>query len=52
MTQMTPQEIVHELNKHIIGQDAAKRAVASCAIAGVASKWPSRCAAKSPPRTF
>ncbi|MBV8046965.1 MAG: ATP-dependent protease ATPase subunit HslU [Paludibacterium sp.] len=28
MTYMTPQEIVHELNKHIIGQDAAKRAVA------------------------
>ncbi|BAK78701.1 heat shock protein HslVU, ATPase subunit HslU [Pseudogulbenkiania sp. NH8B] len=28
MTQMTPPEIVHELNKHIIGQDAAKRAVA------------------------
>jgi ATP-dependent HslUV protease ATP-binding subunit HslU len=28
MTQMTPQEIVHELNKNIIGQDAAKRAVA------------------------
>lgn len=28
MTQMTPQEIVHELNKHIIGQEAAKRAVA------------------------
>ncbi|WP_293760368.1 ATP-dependent protease ATPase subunit HslU [uncultured Aquitalea sp.] len=28
MTQMTPQEIVHELNKHIVGQDAAKRAVA------------------------
>jgi ATP-dependent HslUV protease ATP-binding subunit HslU len=25
---MTPQEIVHELNKNIIGQDAAKRAVA------------------------
>jgi ATP-dependent HslUV protease ATP-binding subunit HslU len=25
---MTPQEIVHELNKHIIGQDAAKRSVA------------------------
>tara|TARA_R110002110_G_scaffold65206_4_gene179961 strand:+ start:45810 stop:47153 length:1344 start_codon:yes stop_codon:yes gene_type:complete len=25
---MTPREIVHELNKHIIGQDAAKRAVA------------------------
>jgi ATP-dependent HslUV protease ATP-binding subunit HslU len=25
---MTPREIVHELNKHIIGQDAAKRSVA------------------------
>jgi hypothetical protein len=23
---MTPQEIVHELDKHIVGQDAAKRA--------------------------
>ena len=28
MSQMTPQEIVHELDKHIIGQDDAKRAVA------------------------
>ena len=28
MTQMTPREIVHELDKHIIGQDRAKRAVA------------------------
>ena len=28
MTQMTPQEIVSELDKHIIGQDDAKRAVA------------------------
>jgi ATP-dependent HslUV protease ATP-binding subunit HslU len=28
MTLMTPQEIVHELNKHIIGQDKAKRSVA------------------------
>src|SRR5947208_13467961 len=25
---MTPSEIVHELNRHIVGQDAAKRAVA------------------------
>ena len=25
---MTPREIVHELNKHIVGQDRAKRAVA------------------------
>ena len=28
MTLMTPREIVHELDKHIIGQDKAKRAVA------------------------
>lgn len=28
MTVMTPREIVEELNKHIIGQDSAKRAVA------------------------
>lgn len=28
MSQMTPQEIVHELDKHIIGQHSAKRAVA------------------------
>ena len=27
MSQMTPREIVHELNRHIIGQDDAKRAV-------------------------
>ena len=28
MTAMTPQEIVHELDKHIVGQNDAKRAVA------------------------
>ncbi len=28
MSMMTPQEIVHELDKHIVGQDRAKRAVA------------------------
>ncbi|MCP5149346.1 MAG: ATP-dependent protease ATPase subunit HslU [Ectothiorhodospiraceae bacterium] len=28
MSQMTPREIVHELDKHIVGQHAAKRAVA------------------------
>jgi len=28
MSQMTPQEIVHELDKYIVGQDDAKRAVA------------------------
>ncbi|MCX7891030.1 MAG: ATP-dependent protease ATPase subunit HslU [Burkholderiales bacterium] len=28
MSSMTPQEIVHELDKHVVGQDKAKRAVA------------------------
>src|SRR5690554_7746067 len=28
MSAMTPREIVHELNKHIVGQQEAKRAVA------------------------
>lgn len=28
MSTMTPREIVHELDRHIVGQDAAKRAVA------------------------
>ena len=28
MSNMTPREIVHDLDKHIIGQDEAKRAVA------------------------
>src|SRR5260370_34053345 len=28
MSSMTPQEIVHELDKHIVGQTRAKRAVA------------------------
>jgi ATP-dependent protease Clp ATPase subunit len=28
MSNMTPREIVHELDKHIIGQQDAKRAVA------------------------
>ncbi|MGJ0485625.1 MAG: ATP-dependent protease ATPase subunit HslU [Methylomicrobium sp.] len=28
MTQMTPKEIVHELDKHIVGQSSAKRSVA------------------------
>jgi len=28
MSEMTPREIVHELDKHIVGQDEAKRAVA------------------------
>ena len=28
MSGMTPREIVHELDRHIVGQKAAKRAVA------------------------
>ena len=28
MSDMTPREIVHELDRHIIGQNKAKRAVA------------------------
>ena len=28
MSAMTPQEIVHELDKHIVGQGKAKKAVA------------------------
>ena len=28
MSTMTPREIVHELDRHIVGQNAAKRAVA------------------------
>ena len=35
MTQMTPQEIVHELDKFIVGQDDAKRA---CAVA-LRNRW-------------
>ncbi len=32
---MTPREIVHELNRHIIGQDDAKRAVAIALVPGM-----------------
>lgn len=30
MSEMTPREIVSELDKHIIGQDNAKRSVGDC----------------------
>ena len=36
---MTPREIVHELNRHIIGQDDAKRAVASALRRSAISLW-------------
>ena len=41
---MTPQEIVHELDKHIIGQDAAKRAVAIA----LRNRWRRQQVARSP----
>jgi ATP-dependent HslUV protease ATP-binding subunit HslU len=56
MPQMTPREIVHELDKHIIGQDSAKRSVAialrnrwrrSCVDESLRNEyfndWPNRC---------
>jgi ATP-dependent HslUV protease ATP-binding subunit HslU len=53
MSQMTPREIVEELDKHIVGQSAAKRAVAIA----LRNRWrrqqvADRCARKSRPRTF
>ncbi len=41
MSQMTPREIVEELDKHIVGQKAAKRAVA-IALAQPLAPQPSR----------
>jgi len=41
MTQMTPREIVQELDKHIIGQDEAKRAVAIA----LRNRWRRACVA-------
>lgn len=53
MSSMTPQEIVHELDKHIVGQGKAKKAVAiALRNAGGGRRLPSRCARRSPPRTF
>ena len=40
---MTPREIVHELDKHIIGQDAAKRAVAIA----LRNRWRRSCVEES-----
>jgi len=52
MSAMTPREIVQELDKHIVGQGAAKRAVAiALRNAGGACRSRSRCAPKSRPRT-
>ena len=58
---MTPREIVHELNKHIVGQDRAKQAVAvalrnrwrrqrflsAIATARFARAWPTMCLSSS-----
>jgi ATP-dependent HslUV protease ATP-binding subunit HslU len=51
MSEMTPREIAQELDKHIIGQDAAKRAVAIA----LRNRWrrmrvSQNCATRSPPR--
>ena len=52
MSGMTPQEIVHELDKYIVGQGRAKRAVAIA----LRNRWrrqqvQSRCARRSRRRT-
>jgi len=55
MSGMTPREIVQELDKHIIGQAAAKRAVAIALRNRVGGGHKSRTslyAARSRPRTF
>ena len=48
MSEMTPREIVHELDRHIIGQADAKRAVAVAlrATAGAGCNSMKRCAMK------
>ena len=47
MSELTPREIVNELDRYIIGQHDAKRAVASrCATAGAACSSNRRCAMK------
>jgi hypothetical protein len=52
MTDLTPREIVSELDRFIIGQKEAKRAVAvACATAGAASGWAMTCATRSIRRT-
>ena len=40
MTTLTPREIVHELDKHIIGQGEAKRALAIGLHSGLGSRRP------------
>ena len=39
MSQMTPREIVEELDKHIVGQKAAKRAVAIALRNRIVRNW-------------
>ena len=50
---LTPEEIVTELDKHVVGQSRAKRAVAiALAIAGGVSKCPNHCDMKSRRKTY
>ena len=43
MSEMTPREIVSELDQHIIGQKEAKRAVAISVKKRRKERWRSRC---------
>jgi ATP-dependent protease HslVU (ClpYQ) ATPase subunit len=57
MSTMTPAEIVSELDKHIIGQGRAKKAVAVALrnrdrFLGAVSRWATHCARKLRRRTF
>lgn len=50
---LTPREIVSELDKYIVGQNDAKRAVAWLfATVGAAAACLNRCTPKLRPRTF
>jgi ATP-dependent HslUV protease ATP-binding subunit HslU len=52
MSSLTPREIVNELDKHIVGQNAAKRAVAiALRNRWRRMHWRRNCAMKSRPRT-
>jgi ATP-dependent protease HslVU (ClpYQ) ATPase subunit len=52
MDALTPREIVQALDKYIVGQDNAKRAVAlPCAIVGAGNNCRRSCATKWPRRT-
>ena len=52
MNELTPREVVRELDRYIIGQDEAKKAVAIALRNRYRrNQLPMRCARKSTPRT-